>query len=98
MLIGPFESIEIVSLLFSIIVFIFVYRAYKEGIANSVARKFWTYFLLIALFSLLSRLFNNIETLAFMPYFNLLEHLSRLATAVFFVLVGRHTLKGDLIG
>ena len=31
MLIGPFESIEIVSLLFSIIVFIFVYRAYKEG-------------------------------------------------------------------
>ena len=96
-LIGPFEAIEIVSLVFSVVAFIFVYKAYKIGI-NHISKKFWTYFLLIVLFSLISRLFGNIEELAFMPYFNLLEHLSRLATAVVFVLVGRHTLKGDLSG
>ena len=95
-LVGPFEAIELVSLAFSIIAFIFAYKAYKEGITDSVAKKFWTYFLLIVLFSLVSRLFSNIESLAFMPYFNLLEHLSRVVIAVFFVLVGRHTLKGDL--
>ena len=98
MLIGPFEAIELVSLLFGLIAFMFVYKAYKNGINDSISKKFWTYFLLIVLFSLLSRLFSNIEALAFMPYFNLLEHLSRLAAAVFFLLVGRHTLKGDIVG
>ena len=97
-LIGPFEAIELVSLVFSVVAFIFVYKAYKIGISGTISKKFWAYFLLIVLLSLLSRLFNNIEDLAFMPYFNLLEHLSRLATAVVFVLVGRHTLKGDLVG
>ena len=95
--IGPFETIELVTLVFSIIAFIFVYKAYKEGIHNSVAKKFWIYFLLIVLFNMLSRLFGNIEELALMPYFNLLEHLSRVAIAIFFVLVGKHTLKGDLV-
>jgi len=97
-MIGPFEAIELVSLVFSIIAFIFVYKAYRGGISDIVSKKFWMYFLLIALFSMLSRLFGNIEEFAFMPYFNLLEHLSRIATAVVFVLVGRHTLKGDIIG
>ena len=96
--IGPFEAIELVSLLFSIIAFAFVYKAYKKGVNDAISKKFWTYFLLIVLFSLVSRLFSNIEALAFMPYFNLLEHLSRVVIAVFFVLVGRHTLKGDLVG
>ena len=96
-LIGPFEAIELVSLAFSIITFIFIVKAYKEGFHDSVAKKFWTYFLLIALFSLLSRTFSNIESVAFMPYFNLLEHLSRLATSVVFVLVEKHTLKGRVI-
>ena len=93
-LIGSFEAIEVVSLAFSIITFIFIYKAYKGGFHDSVAKKFWTYFLLIALFSLLSRTFSNIESVAFMPYFNLLEHLSRLAASVVFVLVGKNTLEG----
>ena len=94
-LIGPFEAVELVSLVFSVIAFLFAYIAYKIGIKDTVSKKFWTYFLLIVMFSLLSRLFSNIESLAFMPYFNLLEHLSRLAAAFLFLLVGRHTLKGD---
>ena len=98
MFIGPFEAIELVSLFFSIVAFIFVYKAYKIGVSDHISKKFWTYFLLIVLFSLLSRLFSNIEALAFMPFFNLLEHLSRIATAVFFLLVGRYTLKGELVG
>jgi len=98
MIIGPFELQEIISLLASLIAFMFIYKAYKEGITNSVAKRFWRYFLLIALFNLLSRLFGNIEAFAFMPYFNLLEHLSRLATAVIFLIIGRRTLKGDFIG
>lgn len=96
--IGPFEAIELVSLVFGAIAFIFVYRAYRYGISDTVAKKFWTYFLLIVVFSLLSRLFSNIESWAFMPYFNLLEHLSRAASAVFFLLVARHALKGEIVG
>jgi len=97
-LIGPFEAIELVSLLFSIIAFIFVYKAYKIGGSDHISKKFWTYFLLITIFSLLSRLFNNIEALAFMPYFNFLEHLSRTVAAVFFLLVAKYTFKGEFVG
>lgn len=97
-LIGPFEAIELVSLFFSIIAFVFVYKAYKIGVNDAVSKKFWAYFLLIVLFSLLSRLFSNIESLMLMPFFNLLEHLSRIATAVFFLLVAKYTLKGELVG
>lgn len=97
-LIGPFEAIELVSLFFGIVAFVFVYRAYKIGASDHISKKFWTYFLLIAMFSLLSRLFSNIESLAFMPYFNFLEHLSRVASAVFFLLVAKYTLKGEFVG
>ena len=96
--IGPFEAIELVSLLFSIIAFAFAYKAYKKGVNDAISKKFWTYFLLIVLFGFLGRLFSNIESLIFMPYFNLLEHLSRVAAAVFFFLVAKYTLKGELIG
>lgn len=97
-LIGPFEAIELVSLFFSIIAFVFAYRAYKIGGSDHISKKFWTYFLLIVLFSLLSRIFSNIESLMLMPFFNLLEHFSRIATAVFFLLVAKYTLKGELVG
>ena len=97
-LIGPFEAIEFVSLTFSLIAFAFVCRAYKAGISDHISKKFWTYFLLIVLFGFLGRLFSNIESLIFMPYFNSLEHLSRVAAAVFFFLVAKYTLKGELIG
>ena len=96
-LIGPFEAIEIVSLVFSIIAFAFVYRAYKKGVNDAISKKFWTYFLLIVLFGLLGRLFSNIEEVAFMPYFNLLEHLSRISAAVFFFLVAKYAFKGELV-
>ena len=96
--IGPFEAIEIVSLLFSIIAFAFVYKAYKKGVNDAISKKFWTYFLLIVLFGFLGRLFSNIEEVAFMPYFNLLEHLSRIMSAVFLFLVAKYTLKGEIIG
>ena len=96
--IGPFEAIELVSLLFSIIALAFVYKAYKNGVNDAISKKFWTYFLLIVMFSFLGRLFSNIEEVAFMPYFNLLEHLSRIAVAIFFFLVAKYTFKGEIVG
>ena len=98
MFIGPFEAIEFVSLIFSIIAFIFVYRAYKMGVSDHISKKFWTYFLLIALFILLGRLFDNLDDLAFEPYFNLLQHLSSIAVAIVFVLVGKNTFEGGSHG
>lgn len=95
---GPFEAIELVSLAFSAISLIFVYRAYREGVSDTVSRKLWTYFLLIVMFSMLIRLFSNIELVVLMPFFNLLEHLSRVAAAVFLFLVAKYTFKGELVG
>lgn len=98
LLIGPFEAIELVSLLFSLIAFVFIYKAYRIGISDHISKKFWTYFLLIALFVLLGRLFDNLDDLAFEHSFNLLQHLSSIAVAIAFVLVGKNTLEGGLHG
>lgn len=96
-LIGQFDAIELVNLAFSIAAFALIYKAYKkEGYGAS--KKFWTYFLLIALFILLGRLFDNLDDLAFEPYFNLLQHLSSIAVAIVFVLVGKNTFEGGLDG
>ena len=98
MFIGPFDPIEIASLFISLIAFIFVYKAYKIGVSDHISKKFWTYFLLIALFILLGRLFDNLDDLAFEPYFNLFQHLSSIAVAIVFVLVGKHTFEGGSHG
>ena len=97
-LIGPFKAIELASLLFGIAAFAFVYKAYKTRANDPVSKKFWTYFLLIALFIMLGRLFDVLDDLAFWPYFNLLQHLSSIPTAVVFLILGKNTLKGDLNG
>ena len=96
--IGQFDAVELVSLAFAIVSFMFVYRAYRNGIRDDTSRKFWTYFLLIALFILLGRLFDNLDDLEFGPYFNLLQHLSSIVVAIAFVLVGKKTFEGDLSG
>ena len=96
MLIGPFEATELASLIFSILAFIFIYNAYRRSIADAAAKKIWTYFLLIALFVLLGRLFDNLDDLAFEPYFNILQHLSSIAVASVFVLVGKSTFEGGI--
>lgn len=93
---GLFDADELASLFLSIIAFIFIYVAYRRSIADAVAKKFWTYFLLIALFVLLGRLFDNLDDLAFEPYFNLFQHLSSIAVAVVFVIAGKKTFEGGL--
>ena len=97
-LIGPFDAIELVNLAFSLIAFIFVYKAYRKDINNAFAKKFWTYFLLIAAFVLLGKIFDNLDDLAFEPYFNLLQHLSILGSSIVFVLAARNTMKGEVNG
>ncbi|MBI2541328.1 hypothetical protein HYV80_01285 [Candidatus Woesearchaeota archaeon] len=98
MIAGPFDAIELASLVFSIIAFVFVFKAYRKSANDAVARKFWVYFLLIALLIMLGRLFDNLDDLAFEPYFNLLQHLSSVAVAIVFVLVGKNILEGGLHG
>lgn len=94
--IGPFDAIELVNLAVSLIAFAFVYKAYRKGADNHISKKFWMYFLLAASFVLLGKIFDNLDDLAFEPYFNLLQHLSILGAAIVFVLVVRGTLKGEL--
>jgi MFS-type transporter involved in bile tolerance (Atg22 family) len=93
--IGPFDTIEVITLLINLIAFLYIYKAYKEGINTPESKKFWTYFLLIATFVLLNRIFTNVETLAFKSFFNLVEHLSTLVAAFIFVLITKNTLKGE---
>jgi len=96
--IGPFSLSELVNLAFSIVAFVFVYKAYRKGANDAAARKFWTYFLLIAVIVLLTRIFDTLDDLAFGPYFNLLQHLSSIAVAAVFLLAGKNILKGGLHG
>ena len=98
MLIEQLNTIEVLNLVVSIIALIFIYKAYKKGMINHVSKKFWTYILLIGIFLFLAMAFNVAEDAAFAPYFNLLQHLSRLVTASIFVFLGKSTLKGGLSG
>lgn len=93
---GLFDADELVSMTLSIIAFIFIYKAYRRSIADAVAKKFWAYFLLIALFVLLGRLFDILDDLALEPYFNLFQHLSSIAVAAVFVIAGKKTFEGGL--
>ena len=96
--IGPFSLSELVNLAFSIVAFVFVYKAYRKGANDAAARKFWTYFLLIAAFVLLAKIFDIIDDFAFESYFNLLQHLSSIFVAVVFALAGKNILKGGMRG
>ena len=96
--IGPFSLSELVNLAFSIVAFVFVYKAYRKGANDAAARKFWTYFLLIAAIILLAKIFDTLDDLAFEPYFNLLQHLSSIAVAAVFLLAGKNILEGGLSG
>ena len=96
--IGPFDAVELVNFAFRLIAFIFVYKAYKKDVNNTISRKFWTYFLLIAAFVLLAKIFDIIDDFAFESYFNLLQHLSSIFVAVVFALAGKNILKGGMRG
>lgn len=94
--IGPFDAIELVNLGVSLIAFVLIYKAYRKGADDGISKKFWMYFLLIAILVLLGKVFDNLDDLAFEPYFNLMQHLSSVAAAAVFMLVTRKTLKGEL--
>lgn len=94
--IGPFDAVELVNLAFSLIAFAFVYKAYRKGADEGISKKFWMYFLLTASFVLLAKLFDNLDDLAFEPYFNLLQHLSILGASIVFVIIARSASKGEL--
>ena len=94
--IGPFDAVELVNLALSLIAFVFVYKAYRKGADDGISKKFWTYFLLIAMLVLLGKIFDNLDDLALKPYFNLLQHLSILGASIAFVLAAKKTFKGEL--
>lgn len=96
MQIGPFDTLELITLAISLIAGFFIYKAYKERINTPESKKFWAYFLLIAYFLLLNRAFPNMEALAFKTFFQLVEHLSILVVALIFVLVTKNALKGEI--
>lgn len=96
--IGPFNLSELVNLAFSLIAFAFVYKAYRKGANDAAARKFWTYFLLVASIIVLGKIFDTLDDLALEPYFNLLQHLSSIAVAAVFALAGKNILEGGLSG
>ena len=92
--IGPFNTIEIITFVFNLIAFLFVYKAYTTVIDNPEIKKFWKLFLLIAVFFLLNRFFTNIEGVLLGDIFNLLEHISVLIAGLLFVLVVINVSKG----
>ena len=96
--IGPFNLSELVNLVFSLIAFAFIYKAYRKSSNDAAARKFWTYFLLIAVIIVLAKIFDTLDDLAFEPYFNLLQHASSIAVAAVFALAGKNILEGGLSG
>ena len=94
--IGPFDTIEIITFVFNLAAFFFIYKAYISisSVDNPEIKKFWRLFLLIAAFFSLNRFFTNIEVIGLREFFNLIEHLSILAAGVIFVLVVRNVSKG----
>jgi len=95
---GPFDNIELITLIINLVTFAFIFKAYKKGINTSESKKFWTYFLWVAILFLLNRIFTNVEVLAFRSFFNIIEHLSILAAAFVFILATKNALKGESVG
>ena len=93
--IGPFDTIEVITLIFNMIAFLFIFKAYLIGIDTPATKKFWGLFLLIAFFVLLNRIFTNLEALALKEAFNLMEHFSTLIAAVILAFVAKNALKGE---
>ena len=94
MSIGPFDTIEIVTFVFNLIAFFFIYKAYVTVIDNPEIKKFWKLFLLISVFFLLNRFFTNLEAIGLRDIFNILEHISILVAGAVFMLVVINVSKG----
>ena len=80
-----YDIIELVTLVFSIVAFVFIYKAYRKSKSSQTPRKIWTYFFILSIFLLLNRIFTNIEVFFYMDLFNTLEHLSILIASVVFL-------------
>ena len=85
----PFETIELVTLLFSAISFVFVFGAYMQSRWPISSKKVWTYFLMISIAILANRVFTNIEALFFEDVFNIFEHTTILIISLMFLYIFR---------
>ena len=94
MSIGPFDTIEIVTFVFNLIAFFFIYKAYATVIDNPEIKKFWRLFLLVSVFFLLNKFFANVEKIGLRNLFDIIEHMSTLVAGLFFVLVVINVSKG----
>lgn len=90
-----FDIIEAITLLMALVVFFLIFGVYVKNRKKKISRAVIFSFIGAYFFILLNRIFTVVEGFYFGEMFNVMEHVSIILSAIFFVYAALSIQKGE---